>query len=328
MRRLKTYLLAAVACLCLMKAQAQQTVQFSQYMFNGLALNPAYAGYKEDWTLNLASRIQWVGINDAPQTGTISVDGLTNNTDKNMGVGMLVTFDRLGPENTTSAYLNYSYRLQLDAEDTKRLCFGIGLGGEQYSINGAKFSATDVGDGVIPLGVESKITPDVRFGVYYYSPSFYFGASAFNLLSSAGIASIDNLTVVQNVRTIYTTMGMMLPLSDHVDIKPSIMVKSDLKGPLNFDATSYLVFNQAVWLGASYRSGVAVWNQANLKNIEDNNDAISAIMQIYLNEHFRIGYAFDFTTSKLANYQNGTHELSLSITFPSRKPRVLSPRYF
>src|ERR1700761_8907642 len=183
MRGLKTYLLVLTACLCLMKAQAQQTVQFSQYMFNGLALNPAYAGYKEDWTLNLASRIQWVGIQDAPQTGTISVDGLTDDNSKNMGLGLLMTFDRLGPETTTSAYANYSYRLRLDGEDTKRLCFGLGIGGQQYSINGAKFSATDVGDGVIPLGTESKISPDVRFGIYYYSPSFYVGASAFNLLS-------------------------------------------------------------------------------------------------------------------------------------------------
>src|ERR1700743_3675153 len=203
MRGLKIYLLTLIMGLCLIKVEAQQTVQFSQYMFNGLALNPAYAGYKEDWTLNLASRIQWVGINDAPQTGTVSVDGLTDNNSKNMGIGLLMTFDRLGPENTTSAYLNYSYRLRLDGEDTKRLCFGLGLGGEQYSINGAKFSATDTGDGVIPVGTESKITPDVRFGIYYYSPSFYVGASAFNLLSAAGIASIDNLTVVQQVRTFY-----------------------------------------------------------------------------------------------------------------------------
>src|SRR6201996_9795520 len=114
MRRLKTYLLALIACLFFAKADAQQTVQFSQYMFNGLALNPAYAGYKEDWTLNLASRIQWVGINDAPQTGTVSVDGLTDNNSKNMGIGLLMTFDRLGPETTTSAYANYAYRLRLD----------------------------------------------------------------------------------------------------------------------------------------------------------------------------------------------------------------------
>src|ERR1700761_4381650 len=193
----KKYMLLIGFSLWLVKKRAQQTIQFSQYMFNGLALNPAYAGYKADWTINLSSRIQWVGINDAPQTGTASIDGLANSDNKNVGLGLIVTFDRLGPENTSSIYANYSYRLRLDNEDTKRLCFGFAIGAEQYSIDGSKFNATDPGDGVVPLGVESKFTPDFRFGIYYYSPGFYMGASMFNLLSNTGIAAIDNTEIVQ-----------------------------------------------------------------------------------------------------------------------------------
>src|SRR5476651_756361 len=102
MRGRKLYILLIAMASFTINATAQQTLQFSQYMFNGLALNPAYAGYKEDVTLNLSSRIQWVGINDAPQTSTVSVDGLTNSTNKNVGLGLLATLDRLGPENTSS----------------------------------------------------------------------------------------------------------------------------------------------------------------------------------------------------------------------------------
>src|ERR1700761_7618269 len=137
----KKYMLLIGFSLWLVKTRAQQTIQFSEYMFNGLALNPAYAGYKDDWTINLSSRLQWIGIQGAPQTGTASVDGLTNSTDKNMGIGFLATFDRLGPENTSSFYANYAYRLRLDNEDTKRLCFGLAVGAEQYGINGAEFNA-------------------------------------------------------------------------------------------------------------------------------------------------------------------------------------------
>src|SRR5476651_2411268 len=241
---LKKYILLMVFSLFLVRARAQQTIQFSQYMFNGLALNPAYAGYKDDWTINLSSRIQWVGINDAPQTGTASIDGLANNNNKNVGLGLIATFDRLGPENTSSLYANYSYRLRLDNEDTKRLCFGFAVGAEQYSIDGSKFTATDVGDGVIPLGTESKFSPDFRLGVYYYSSNFYFGASVFNLLSNLGIAVIDNTEVVQKVRTAYITTGTILPLSEHIDIKPSIMIKEDFKGPTNVDITSYILLNK------------------------------------------------------------------------------------
>ena len=324
----RKYVFAFIALLCAGRMCAQQTIQFSQYVFNGLAINPAYAGYKDDWTFNLSSRIQWVGINDAPQTGTLSADGLLSQYNKNVGLGVIATFDRLGPENTSSLYINYAYRLRLNEEDTRRLCFGLAVGGEQYSIDGSKFNATDQGDGIIPLGVESKLSPDVRAGLYYYSPGFYFGASVFNLLTGSGLKAIDNTTVVQMVRTAYFTTGVLVPVSDHIELKPSVMIKEDFKGPTNLDISSYLLFNKVVWLGASYRTGVAIWKKNSLQTIADNEDAVAAMAQFYINDHLRVGYSFDFTTSKLANYQNGSHEISLSLTLPSRKPRIINPRYF
>jgi len=328
MKSRQKHILAIIIAFTSVKANAQQTIQFSQYVFNGLAVNPAYAGYKDDWTVNLSSRIQWVGINDAPRTGTLSVDGLPNTDNKNVGLGLIATFDQLGPENTSSLYLNYAYRLQLDNEDTRRLCFGFAVGAEQYSIDGSKFNATDPGDGAIPLGVVSKFTPDVRVGIYYYSPGAYFGASVFNLLSGAGIKSVENTQIVQMVRTAYITGGVLLPLDDHLDLKPSMMIKEDFKGPTNIDISSYLLFNKIFWLGASYRTGIAIWNKNGLQSVGDNSDAVAAIAQFYINDHLRVGYSFDFTTSKLANYQNGSHEVSLSLTLPSHKPRIINPRYF
>lgn len=325
MGRKKSYMLLLLI-FSLMKVTAQQTIQFSQYVFNGLAVNPAYAGYKEDLTLNISSRIQWVGINDAPQTATASVDGLANN--KNIGLGLIATVDRLGPEGTSSIYANYAYRLQLDESDTKRICFGIGFGAVQYSVDGTKFNATDAGDGSVPTGFESKFTPDFRFGIYYYSANVYFGASVFNLLSQPINNLIDNTPVVQPARTIYLTGGTMLPLTENIDVKPSLMIKEDFKGPTNIDLAAYLVLKKIVWVGASCRTGVAVFNTANLQSGLQSADAIAAIAQFYINDHFRIGYSFDFTTSKLANYQSGSHEISLSLSFPGKKPRIISPRYF
>jgi type IX secretion system PorP/SprF family membrane protein len=326
MGRVRVYILLIIMVSFMMKARAQQTIQFSQYVFNGLAVNPAYAGYKEDLTLNLSSRIQWAGINGAPQTGTASADGLTNN--KNVGLGLIATFDHLGPENTSSVYANYAYRLQLDAEDTRRLCFGIAFGAVQYSIDGSKFNATDAGDGSVPTGFESKLTPDFRFGVYYYSAKVYFGASVFNLLSSPVTNIIDNTTIIKQQRTVYLTAGTLVPVSEYIDFKPSLMIKEDFKGPTNLDLTGYVALNKIVWVGTSYRTGVAAWNKTNLQSGLDNTDAIAAIAQFYINDHFRIGYSFDFTLSKLANYQSGSHELSLSLSFPGKKPRIVSPRYF
>ena len=326
MRRFKLHILILSFIFLTIATQAQQTIQFSQYVFNGLAINPAYAGYKDDITLNLSSRIQWVGINNAPKTGTASVDGVLNN--KNIGLGLIATYDQLGPETTSSVYVNYAYRLKLDALDTKRLCFGIAFGAIQYRLNGDMFNAIDAGDSDIPTGSQSNFTPDFRFGIYYYSSSFYAGASVYNLLSGSNTNLVDNIQLAKQVRTVYLTAGAMLPLSDYIDLKPSFMFKSDFKAPGNLDLGTYLVFNKTVWLGTSYRTGVSIWNNSNSQSGLSNSDAVAAIVQFNVNDHFRIGYSYDFTTSSLASSQTGSHELSLSIGFPGKKQRVISPRYF
>jgi len=311
--------------LSFVKSYGQQTVQFSQYIFNGLAVNPAYAGYKEDWTLNLSSRLQWTGIDGAPKTSTISADGLTRNN--NIGLGGIVTSDRLGPQNTSSLYFNYAYRLQIDEDNTRRISFGLAAGLVQYSLDGSKFNATDVGDGAVPSGYESKLTPDFRLGVYYYTPSYYWGASVLNVLSGA-TSFVDNPAVIRETRHVYLTAGALFGLTDNIDIKPSVMFKEDFKSPTNLDLNAFVLLNKIIWLGVSYRTGVTIWNKTNLQNGLDKSDAMAAIFELKVNDTFRFGYSYDFTTSALSSYQSGTHELSLSLTFKSKKPRILSPRYF
>lgn len=329
MKDLKRYSLLFVLFMSVCTAFAQQTIQFSQYVFNGLAVNPAYAGYKEDWTVNMSFRSQWVGIDGAPRTGTASIDGLTRNPDKKVGLGLIATTDRLGPQNTSSVYGNYAYRLRLDAEDTKRLSFGIAFGATQYNLDGTKFIATDPGDGSIPLGNQSKLSPDVRFGVYYYTPKFYIGASAVDLLSGQGdTTTSDSYRIIKQVRHLYLTGGFMIPLSESLDLKPTFMIKEDFKGPTNLDLNAYLLISKAVWIGASYRTGIKLWDKKNLQKGLDQNDAISGIIEVFLNPRFRVGYSYDYTTSKLSNYQQGSHEISLSFSLQGKKERVLSPRYF
>ncbi len=172
MLRKRKYILFILA-FSLSKSYAQQTLQLSQYIFNGLAVNPAYAGYKENWTINLSSRLQWEGVDGAPKTSTLSIDGVTNDDTRNVGLGLLVTNDRLGPENNSSVYANYAYRLRLSRDDSQRLCFGIGAGVSEFGIDGSLFNAANTTDASIPLGVQYKLVPDFRVGLYYYSPDMY-----------------------------------------------------------------------------------------------------------------------------------------------------------
>src|SRR5476651_211764 len=226
----KRYLLCFLLVVSI-KGFAQQGIQFSQYAFTGLTVNPAYTGYKEDWTLNMVSRLQWTGIPGAPRTAAVSIDGLTDDLVKNIGLGLVIVGDQLGPQTTSSVYANYAYRLQMDAEDTKRLCFGIGIGASQYSVDDTKFNAIDGLDPLLGTGTSTRISPDFRAGIFYNSPTFYAGLSALNFLADA--AFNDNTTVIRLTRSYYLTAGYILPINENIDWKPSILIKEDFKGPTN-----------------------------------------------------------------------------------------------
>ncbi|MBN9300168.1 MAG: type IX secretion system membrane protein PorP/SprF [Filimonas sp.] len=314
---------------------AQQDVQFSQYVFNGLSVNPAYAGYKEDLYFNAVYRKQWAGFPGAPQTGAVSLDGLIRNQDNRLGVGGQVTWDKLGPQQTLSAYGSFAYRIRLDEADTKRLCLGIGFGMNQYSVDGNALKYIDANDPNVPVGKVSTTKPDARFGIYYYTPKFYVGASVmdlFSLNSDYKLLFSDGVlySTIKKSAHIYLTAGTLITLSDNVKLKPSFMMKEDFHGPTNLDLNAFALFAERLWLGASYRTAVKLWNKEALQPGLQQTAAVSAIMEYYATENMRIGYSYDFTTSGIASYQAGTHEISIGILIPDKKKleRIKSPRYF
>jgi type IX secretion system PorP/SprF family membrane protein len=315
-------------------AKGQQNIQFTQYIFNTLSVNPAYAGYKEQWFAQLALRNQWVNMPGNPKTGQISIDGLLGQYTKNNGVGIQISADKLGPQAATSIYGNYSYRLQLDAEDSKRLSFGVGVGVTQYSLDGSMIDVNDPGDQGLPPGKISSFVPDVRFGVYYYTNKWYAGASVMDLLSgdqSNNIFRWDSNTTanIRRKRHVYFMAGTLHKLDKNTKFKPSILIKEDFKGPTTFDFNAMFIFNNRLWLGASYRNGFSIWNKDYTQNQNLNiNNAIAGVIQMYVSERLRIGYSYDYSLSRLSTVQNGTHELTLGLTFPPLGNRVISPRFF
>lgn len=331
-RKIKIVWTAAL-CVLTWSAKAQQNVQFSQYVFNMLSVNPAYAGYKGDWYLNGIYRKQWVDFPGSPSTGGISIDGLTNASNDKVGVGLQLMFDRLGPQEILSAYGNYSYRIPLDDEDTRRLCIGIGGGITQYSIDGAALKYVDEVDEAMPVGKTSVIIPDARFGIYYYTPKFYVGASVMDLFSlytdnTRYYWGNHNYKTIRKTQHLYVTAGYLLDLSENLKLKPSIMVKEDFKGPTNLDINAFLLIAEKLWVGASYRTGIRIWDKSHLDRNLDPLDAASGIVEFYATPQLRIGYSYDLTINKLASYQQGSHEISVGFLFNSKKSRVMSPRYF
>jgi type IX secretion system PorP/SprF family membrane protein len=325
MKGLKKYILLILA-FGLSKSYAQQTLQLSQYIFNGLAVNPAYAGYKEDWTLNLSSRLQWAGVDGAPKTSTLSIDGVTNPDNKTIGLGLLVSNDRLGPQNNSSIYANYAFRIRLNDDDSQRLCLGVGIGAIVFNIDGSLFNTGNVTDPSISAGVQNKLAPDFRVGLYYYSPLFYIGVSGLNMIPDAYPDPVS--IFIKQVRTYYLTTGFIVPISDAVNWKPSFLVKEDFKGPTNVSAATYFLFGNLIWVGASYTTGVQLWKKASLQSDLNRTDGITGIAAVNITPQCRFGYSYDVGTSRLAGYQSASHEISFTYSFGRAKGRIISPRYF
>lgn len=314
-------------------SSGQQNIQLTQYIFNSLSVNPAYAGYKEEWYGQMALRKQWAGIDDAPKTGLVSVDGILDPEKKRMGIGVQLGSDRLGPQSSTSGYLNYAYRLQLNAEDTRRLSFGIGAGMTQYSIDYSKLNPIDGGDQYATQGTESKAVPDFRFGVYYYTPKVYVGASVLDLFAGGSKEALNGGAVADGVviykRHLYLISGLLLDLNPQTKFRPSLLIKEDFKGPTSLDLNSMVIFRDKFWVGASYRTGVKLWKKGfeQGQGISSTN-SIAAVALLSINNTLRIGYSYDYTTSSLNSVENGSHEITMGMSLSKKSLRVLSPRFF
>lgn len=321
-----TTLLIFIAGVC--PSFAQQNIQLTQYIFNSLSVNPAYAGYKEVWFAQAALRNQWTGIQDAPKTGHVSIDGIIDPLTKRMGLGLQIGADKLGPQSSTSAYLNYAYRLQLNAQGNKRLCFGVGAGLSQYALDYSKLSPIDASDDFATQGETSKLVPDVRFGVYYYSPKWYIGASLLDLLSDRN-NDVASQEVILHKTHLYFISGMLVDINADIKIRPSLLLKEDFKGPSSLDLNAMVIFEERFWLGASYRTGVEIWK----KNFEagqqiSGSNSLAALAQFYVNPAFRIGYSYDYSISSLSSIENGSHEITLGLTLSKKTYKLLTPRFF
>lgn len=313
---------------------AQQNIQFTQYMFNTLSINPAYAGYKEDWFVQTALRNQWVGIKGAPETAQFSVDGILDPYTKRLGLGVQVTADKLAAQTASSGYINLAYRLRMNEEDTKRLSFGMGFGLTQYGINGNLLKPIDDRDNALPLGKIGNFIPDIRLGAYYYTSNWYMGMSVMDLLSGYKANSLfrwedGTVSNIKRKRHIYLITGFLMDLSYDLKLRPSLLVKEDFRGPTATDLNAMLIFNNQFWIGGTYRTGINIWKKEYEQQQDlDRSNAIAAVAQFYVTEALRIGYSYDYSLNRLQKYNSGSHEVTLGITIKNKLNRDLSPRFF
>lgn len=301
MYRIIIVLIAAFTCV---GAQAQQQVMFTQYLYNMLPLNPAYAGSHESMSVTALAREQWTGLDGAPATQTFNIHSPLPG--KNAGLGLTVINDRIGISNQTGVYGAYSY--QLPFGNGAKLSFGIQGGATFYRTN---FSQVDAEDPAFNYNME-ETRPNFGFGMLYYSDKFFAGVSVPQLLES----ELDSRTEVSNsiaLRHYFAIGGYVFDINEDVKLKPTVLVKYVEGAPTQFDLSANVLLKETLGLGVSWRSF----------------DSFDALAQLQLTDQLQLGYAYDFlTTSRLSSVNAGSHELMINYRFSFNKANIISPRYF
>jgi len=295
---------------------AQQEIQVSQYMFNGLFLNPAYAGTHKYWEATALHRSQWVKFDGAPTTQILAIDGPL--MDEKIGLGAIVNHDKIGDTEQFEFIANAAYHLDLDSEKKNRLSFGLRAGFTNYTARLDETFVFDENDPVFSQSVSNKFVPKIGAGVYFYSEKFYAGLSVPTLYAGDDVLSIKADSVFRGTDKTYFekhyffNTGYVFNLSENVILKPSVLVKYTPAAPLTVDVNANFLIYEKVWIGASYRTG----------------DAIVGIVEVNISPQIRVGYAYDLTLTDISNYSSGSHEIMLGYNFGKEVIKMKSPRYF
>jgi type IX secretion system PorP/SprF family membrane protein len=305
-------------------ALAQQDAQYSQYMFNGIYINPAYAGYKEVLNVHSFYRAQWTGIEGAPRSFSVAVDAIAN--EGNVGLALQLFSDKLGAQSTQGVYANYAYRIRLNEDGSSRLAFGISGGLLQLGINGSLLTTNDP-ELEMPAGTQSTMVPDARAGVFFSNDRVFAGFSVDNLIAPHMNKS-RYIYIPQPRPHYYLTAGVLLPVSESIQFKPSFLLKDDRGGPSSLDLNAFLLFKEKIWVGGSYRTGLKLYDKNYLQKVLMKRNAGVVAIEFFPVSNLRVGYAYDFSVGPLQSYSSGSHEISIGFSFTRPDLRMATPRVF
>ncbi|QQS28331.1 MAG: type IX secretion system membrane protein PorP/SprF [Sphingobacteriales bacterium] len=301
---------------------AQRDTRYTQYMFNQQMLNPGYTGSTESLSFTGIGRLQWVGIEGAPKSVGLSAHSPLGKQ-KKFGVGGYIAYDKIGVHNQTSAYASYAYKFILGES---RLVIGL-----QGGIDYLRSDFTQVtGNENIDITIDNafadnqrNLLPNFGLGLYFYKPNvYYLGVSAPHLLNNNLRSDSGVETLAHQYRHYYAMGGVVIGNGDF-KVRPSFLVKSvPSQAPVQLDASLLFLIKEVVWFGASYRT--AFGN----KDPFAQSESIDAIIAFQLPKGLKLGYAYDYTLSKLNNYTSGSHEVMVGLDIKGRTDRFITPRYF
>lgn len=286
----------SILLFCAKGLYGQQLPQYSQYIFNHYAINPAYGGTTDSWEAVSNNRLQWVGVTDAPRTFTLSVQGPTKN--KKMGFGMYAYTDIVGPTRRVGGQVSYSYIFQLS--EKVKLSLGISLGMNQWLLDGHKIVTNDPGDLYFSNGLIKTNSFDMKAGFWLYGERWWVGFSAPQIIQNKMYffdEQSSSLSIMED--HYFFNGGYKFLLHEDWELEPSVMLKYVYPAPFKFDVILRTIWKETLWLGVGYRT----------------NDAFTVLAGYNYKDFMSIGYSYDITTTGLRVASKGTHELMLSFKF-------------
>ena len=304
----KLYLVALGVIAFTVDLHAQQDPHYTQYMYNMSVMNPAYAGSKENLSMGLLYRKQWVEIEDAPTTATFFGHSPVG---KNVGIGLSVISDKIGPVEENNIYADFSYTLNLGGEH--KLAFGLKTGLTLHNVSLFDDVYPTLPDANDPAFSEntSKSYFNIGSGLFYYTNKYYLGFSIPNLMKSKHL-DFNGREFGSEVSHYFLTGGYVFDVSENVKFKPFFMMKSAIGSPTSLDLSTNFLFNNKFELGATYRL----------------QDSFGAMVNYAITPSVKLGYAYDHIVSDLNVTTPSSHEIILLFDLNFPKKVSSSPRFF
>lgn len=288
------------------QAYGQQDPQYTQYMYNTLSVNPAYAGSLGHFNVTGIYRSQWVGIDGAPVTQTLSMDSPVG---KNVGLGLSFLNESIGPSEEQWLNANFSYTIK--TSETMKLSFGVNGGGRILNIDWTKGTRQSDNDVQYQANVVNRFLPSIGAGVYFHGDKSYLGLSVPNFLVDERYDGVKEGLADERIH-FYLIGGLVFDLSPNTRFKPAFLLKYVSGAPVVADLSANFIFYDRFRIGASYRTG----------------DSVSGLVGFQLTRSLLIGYAYDYTTTELRDFTSGSHEIMIRFELKSREEGLKSPRFF
>ncbi len=303
---MRTRHLIIVLLLSIASGYSQQDAQYTQYMYNTINVNPAYAGSRGVMSIFGLYRTQWVGLEGAPKTGAFSINSPIENS--NLGVGLSFVNDQIGPtvENTISADVSYT----IQTSESYKLSFGVKGTANLFNLDVNKLNPENLSDPSLQ-NLDNHFSPNVGAGIYLHSDKLYLGASVPNMLETKRYDDND-ISVYKERMNLYFIGGYVFDITPNLKFKPAFLTKVVEGAPLQLDVSGNFLINEKFVLGAAWR-----WDAA-----------VSAMAGFQISDGLFLGYGYDLETTKLRNYNSGSHEVFLRFELFKKMDKVISPRFF